>query len=166
MNNKVIIGVTQNGKVVYIDSDSTHAHTHLSDTPELLRLVKEALGSIIAEGGSVYTEIDMGRIVGKTDLVETRTGDDIVYAKRLNRNIHTRFVKNRTRANTSHVTIILHKTNDGYRLFSAWIGRKVPPFPGDEKETSESKAFWKRHALVWGQQVVQPNTEVYEWPWG
>ena len=70
MNSKVIIGVTQNGKVVYIDSDSTHAHTHLSDTPELLRLVKEALGSIIAEGGSVYTEIDMGRIVGKTDLVD------------------------------------------------------------------------------------------------
>jgi hypothetical protein len=64
------------------------------------------------------------------------------------------------------VTVVLNKKNDGdYELFSAWIGRAVPQFPGDKYETPDSKTFWRNHALVWGSQSVQPNTELNEWTW-
>jgi hypothetical protein len=162
---KIYIATTKNHKRVYFRT-SSHAATHLQDTPELLACVKEVLANLEPESEKIYTDHDMGREVGTTDLVETTDKDEILYVKRLNRDNYTRFVKNRTAQPTNYITIILNRDSAGeYELFSAWTGRAAPQFPGDELETAESRPFWQTHALVWGNQAVQENSEVYEWPW-
>jgi len=163
---KNVIGQTKNGKTVYVDTEGSHAATHIADTPGLVGLVREVVTQLEPTQDNVYIDKDMGRQVGMSDLVETGTHDEILYAKRLNRENYTRFVLNRTAQPTSMVTVILRKDTDGnYELWSAWIGPASPQFPGDEHETPQSKPFWQKHALVWGNQAIQPSTEKNEWPW-
>lgn len=164
---KQALGKTRNGKVVYVDTKRSHAATHLTDTPELMELVKEALPTIDADRDNVYVDKDLGRIIGVSDLVATTEKDEIVYAKRLNRTNYTRFAMNRKPEPTQSVTVVLRKDSEGsYELWSAWIGSVTPQFPGDPLETPESRSFWRRHALVWGNQEVKPGTEITDWPWG
>ena len=160
------VATSANGKKVYADTEDSHAATHLFDAPKLFEFVKELLQSVELEGDNVYLDKDMGRLVGTTDLIKTGPDDEIVYAKRLNRTNYTRFVKGCHAKPTSFVTVALVKRDENsYELWSAWAGRAAPQFPGDEYETPESRPFWRAHALVWGNQRVQPGTEMQEWPW-
>lgn len=160
------IGRTKNNRLVYVDTKGSHAATHISATPDLLALVKDLIAGLMATRDNIYLDKDMGRIVGLSDLVETDERDEILYAKRLNRDNYTRFVRHRKAVPTTKVTVVLHKDAKGdYELWSAWIGAAVPQFPGDANETAESKPFWRRHALVWGNQAIQAGTEVTDWPW-
>ncbi|HSX08362.1 MAG TPA: hypothetical protein VLG11_05705 [Candidatus Saccharimonadales bacterium] len=164
---KQTVATTKNGKLVYVDLKGSHAATHIADTPELLSLVRELLADLSLEDDNIYLDKDMGREVGLSDLVTTDEDDHIIYAKRLNRSNYTRFVQNRLAEPTRYVTVVLRKDTDGnYELWSAWIGAAAPQFPGDEHETPESRPFWQTHALVWGNQEVQPGTQVEYWPWG
>jgi hypothetical protein len=100
------------------------------------------------------------------DLVETDSKDEIVYAIRQNRDIYTRFVKNREPVPTSYLTVILRKDNENnYILWSTWIGRLVPMSPGNPDSTPESKLFWDKHALVFGRQPIIENTLTDKYPW-
>jgi hypothetical protein len=161
------VATTKNGKEVYVNLETSHAATHIISTPHLLHLVKEVLENTNVDKDNLYFDKDLGRDVGTSDLVETTDADNIVYAKRLNRDNYTRFTHNRKARPTSFVTVVLQPNEtEGYNLMSAWTGRAVPQFPGDEYETPESKPFWRTHALVWGNQAMQPGTERHDWPWG
>lgn len=161
-----IIGKTKNGKTVYVDTQGSHAATHIADTPDLLELVQELVANLVPNDDNIYVDKDMGRPVGLSDLVETNGTDKILYAKRLNRDNYTRFVQNRKAESTNFVTVVLRKDSVGdYELWSAWIGPAAPQFPGDDFETPESRPFWQKHALVWGNQAIQPGTEREDWPW-
>jgi hypothetical protein len=152
-------------QIIYAQTDS-HVATHFADTPELKPAVIEALSSIDVKGDSMFFEYEMGRVVGTTDLVETTADDKIVFAKRTNRDVYTRFTKSQEPRDCSTITIALKRQNDyQYLLWSAWIGYKGPAFPGDTNETPDSKDYWSRHALVWGRQDIQPGTETTESPW-
>lgn len=162
-----LIGRTKNNREVYIDPQSVNATAHLTDTPELLKMVQGIVGSVVAEGDELAFATDMGREIGDSDLVKTSPNDAIVYAKRLNRPGYTRFVLDRKPEPTRFVTVILRlNPNGSYRLHSAWIGPLVPSFPDTDKASAESKPFWQQHALVWGRQAIQPGTEMSHWPWG
>jgi len=164
---KRTIGKTKNNKSVYVDMESSHAATHLMDTPGLAELVQEVIVELEAVQDNLCIDKDMGRVVGMSDLVKTNDNDEIMYAKRMNRNNYTRFAMHRRAVPSSFVTVVLQKDiNGGYELWSAWIGPVVPQFPGDEHEVPESRPFWRQHALVWGNQAIQPGTETHEWPWG
>jgi len=161
------VGTTKDGKSVYVDTVRSHAATHLADTPGLLELVKELIPQVTADRSNIYLDHDFGREVGVSDLVTTSEQDKILYAKRPNRNNYTRFALHRKPEPTSFVSIVLHKDPaGGYELWSAWVGRAVPPFPGDKYETADSVLFWRTHALAWGNQKIQPGTERTDWPWG
>ena len=163
---KQAIGYTKNNKAVYVDTEDSHAATHLADTPTLLKAVQELLPSLEPEEENICVATDMGHVVGLSDLVATTDDDKILYAKRLNRENYTRFVLDRSAEPSQFVTVVLKKDSEGaYELWSAWIGPVTPQFPGDEHETPESISFWRTHALVWGNQAIQPGTETYEWPW-
>jgi len=163
---KYVISQTKNEKAVYVDIEGSHAATHIADTPQLLELVQEVVISLSPDADNIYLDRDMGRPIGLSDLVETDENDKTLYAKRLNRDNYTRFVLNRDAESTHFVTVVLQKDTEGdYELWSAWIGRAVPQFPGDKLETPESRPFWQKHALVWGNQAIQPGTEKEDWPW-
>jgi hypothetical protein len=160
------LGKTKNGLEVLVDLERGHAATHLRDTPGLLEMVKEAIPNIEPDDSYRRIEIDLGREVGYSDLVETEDGDEIVYAKRPHRDAYTRFVKNKGPVPSSWITLELQRKDEQhYELFTAYIGRIVPSFPGTSFETFKSKPFWSRHALVWGRQEVVLGTETTECPW-
>ena len=163
---KQYLGYTKNNLRVFVDTESSHATAHITDDPALLALIPGILASTLAIDGNIYFDKDMGRVVGKCDLVETRDDDQIVYAKRRNRNNYARFVLNRAPEQTSFITLALNRVATGeYELKSVWFGRLAPQFPGDNGATEESGPFWRRHALAWGTQVVQEGTKTNFWPW-
>lgn len=160
------LGKTKNDKDVFYDPEHSHAATHFSDTPQLRNLVAEFLPTVESNDDYARFEIDTKREVGTSDLVETEEGDEIVYAKRPNRDTYARFVKNKKPIPTNRVTIELRTIDDQtYELFTAYIGRLTPSFPGNEFETPKSKPFWATHALVWGTQEIVPGTETIACPW-
>ena len=161
---KTFVVALANGTKVYVDTKHSHAATHLKKHPELLSIAKRILRTKNFDKSEVAFEEDVGQIIGMMDIVKTTERDKTVYAKRINRDSYTRFVKNRKPTPTPYVTMVLRKEKQIYDLWSVWIGRKVPPFPGDDRETPESRDFWMKHALVWGQEV-QPGTETTVCPW-
>lgn len=79
------IGWSKNGVAVVYDPRYSHAATHFEDTPPLKDLVAEIISAMDLHGQRVATVIDMGRVVGTTDVVAVDASDTIVYAKRKNR---------------------------------------------------------------------------------
>lgn len=144
------VTISANNIKVWYDPASSHAATHIQDTPTLLGLAQEVITQTTVTGPYMQFHIDLGRTVGTTDLVETRPADEIVYAKRKNRDSYTVFNKTQPAQPCSIVTLALENQEDGtYELVSTWIGPSdSPSFPGTQRETSESKEFWSKHALA------------------
>jgi hypothetical protein len=167
MLNQEYLTTSKNGIAVYYDSINSHTATHFSDTPQLKSLVKEVIEKIELNDESMQFDTHLGRIIGNTDLVSNSENDEIVYAKRKNRNIYTSFNKTKKPQPCSVVAMGLARQPNGeYDLLSAWIGSvDSPPFPGDEKETPESKPYWMTHSLVWRTQEVQAGSETSVCPW-
>jgi hypothetical protein len=132
----------------------------------LLGYAKDFLKGQSFQEPEVVVQHNLVHVVGMFDVVETTGADTVLYAKRLNREAYTRFVKNRLPIPTRSVTMVLRKRDDGsYELWSIWIGPWVPPFPGDDVQSPGSKIYWSHHALVWGNQAIQEGTETSEQPW-
>lgn len=163
---KELLGKTKNGYDVYFDAKKSHALTHFNKTPKLIEYVKKLLPTIEATEDMIRLDSDMGEIVGNTDLIETDEGDEIVYAMRPLRAQFSRFVKNKESQPTSWITIDLRKSGgDEYFLYTAFVGRLTPSFPGGSFLPERSRDFWAKHALVWGAQEIVPGSETTKCPW-
>jgi hypothetical protein len=161
-----LFGMTKNGLKVYFDMVSGHASTHFAHHPKLRAAVERALPTIEATEDVMRVEVDAGEEVGTTDLVETTDEDEVIYALRPLRSQYSRFVKNKAPAPTSWITIDLRKSGeDEYNLYTAYVGRVVPSFPGGEIMPEQSREFWAKHALVLGTQELVPGSETTECPW-
>lgn len=164
---KTFVAKTKNGCDVYVDTETSHAATHLKDHPELFEYMQEILPSYEVTEDLIRFETDLGRIVGKLDLISTTQGDDVFYAKRPNREKYTRFVRGKDLEPTTFVTIELQKKDGGeYEVFTAYIGRLTPSFPvGKDDPNEKNREFWSNHALVVGNQEFIPDTVTTECPW-
>ena len=167
MSQKISLGTSKNGMSVWYDNVSSHAATHINDTPGLEALAAEITKNTYLTGDFMQFHTDMGRVVGTCDLVDIEPGDEIVYAKRLNRDNYSAFNLSKGPQPSSLVTTVYEKREDGtYELSSAWVGPSdSPSFPGSERETPDSKKYWATHALAWGTQEIQPSTKTTTCPW-
>ena len=165
MLNKELLCISKNGLKIYYDPIGSHAATHFQDSLNLKELVVGLLEETMLTGDKEIIEHDFGYTIGKTDLIETAKEDTIMYAKRLNRDNYSRFILNKSPTDSSIATIVLYREDDFFTLYSAYIGFKVPSFPTAPTATDESVPFWKKHALAWGTQAIQPGTETNTWPW-
>ncbi len=157
--------------VIYYDPDGSHASTHFADTPNLKELVIEVLESRDIASNELSFDLDMKRVIGTCDVVETDDSDEIIYAirtKRFDQGL-VPFVKTRKAQPSSYVSIALEATDDPaiYQLSSAWIGTfgDDPPFPGQPDAIPESVPYWSKRAFVWGGQPIEPGTEQTTRPW-
>lgn len=158
--------ISQNKIEIVYEAKTSHVATHFEDSPPLKNYVIEALRNTIVSSDSMLFEHTFEETIGFTDLVSTDEHDEIIFAKRINRDVYTRFTKSKESQPCSTVTIALDKIDDRtYRLWSAWIGFIGPSFPGDANESPESVPYWSKHALVWGTQEIQPGAETPVSPW-
>lgn len=151
-----------------VDRQDSHLASHLKTYPVLGRMLPEALRQVIPTGQQFQlAEVQMGVMVGKSICVATSTGDEIIFAQRPNRQGLTRFVKNRESEDSSKISVVLKKAEEGnfYILLSAFIGGLTPPEPWDKFANSESLPFWNSHALIWGQEEIVAGTEINNCPW-
>ena len=158
-----------NGVRVYYDPIDSHTSTHFNDNHTLKDLVTELLTQRKLESDNIGEAVEMGKVIGKSDVVGVDPDDEIVYAMRLKREDqgYVPFVKNRFSEPCSLISIYLERLNpDEYELKSAWIGKyDSPKFPQMENAISESIPYWKKHAFVWGSQEIIPDTERSDCPW-
>jgi hypothetical protein len=163
---KILFALSKNGMEIFWDLETSHASTHFQDTPALKEVVRKAIPNFVVEGEGIQVEVDIGKVVGESSLIETTDHDDIVYALRPLRTLYSKFVKNRKPVATSWVTIsIKHGEKGQYYLYTAYVGRLTPSFLGGDYLPEQSKGFWSHHALVWGTQEVIPESVTKECPW-
>lgn len=167
---KQLIATTANGLGVYMDMEKCHALTHIAKNPKLLDFVKKIVPTIGAVDDVIRDNFDMGETVGMSDLVETDEHDDVFYAMRPLRSVYSRFVRNKEPYPTNWITIDLRKSRDAeypgsYDLYTAFVGRLVPSFPGGNFLPEQSREFWSRHALALGKTEIVPGTETKDCPW-
>lgn len=166
MSDKLFLGNTQDGNAVYVDVKTSHAATHFQHHPALLETVQSLIPTLELAGNLVRIEVDTGVEVGHTDLVRTDEDDEIVYALRPRRTQYSRFVKGKKPMPCTWVTLDLRKSDEHvYELYTAFIGKLTPSFPGGDYLPEQSTEFWSKHALVWGSQEVIPGTETTDCPW-
>lgn len=109
-----------------------------------------------------------GKNIGYCSLVKTAQGDEIIYAKRLNRNIYTRFIKNKRPILTNSMTIILNrnrKKSNEYYLITMFPGDESFKEPEDlnirtKEELIECLEFWEKHALTYDKSIIQENSVI------
>lgn len=117
--------------------------------------------------------IKMDRHIGYCNLVETNQNDEIIYAKRIGRDIYTKFVKGRNAKLTNCVTVLLNKSHNRNNEYFA-----VTMFPGNEpqkepedmnissyNELVNSLKFWSGHALIFDEDIIQIGSEKANCPY-
>ena len=167
-----LVGKSKNGVSVVYDPVNSNAATHFEDTPQLKELVTEALKNIELTGQKVAEAVDMGRVVGTSDVVDVDSSDEIVYGVRKNRDGDglVPFTKTRQGKPCSLVAIhLVPQANSSYVLSSAWIGPfndDDEPFPQSANATEGSIDFWDKHAFVYGSQEIVNGSETTIRPWG
>ena len=139
------LGQLASGEYVF-DRPRSHLHGPVAE------LLPDVFGKIHAQERLMIVEqVELGRIVGKKHCVETREGDQIVFATRVNRKGPTRFVIGREPEDCTSVVVILKLDDysDTYVCLTAYIGTYSEPEPWDRYSTPRSEAFWKHHAMIW-----------------
>ena len=160
---------SKDNKTVFFDPLTSHAATHFDDAPTLKALVIEVLENRELTGSNLTFDIDMGRIIGNSDVVDIEKNDELVYAIRRLREDqgYVPFTKSRGTQPSSYLSIYLvAKDASSYELSSAWVGEfEMPPFPQMANATKDSISYWRKHAFVWGSQKIVPGTEISICPW-
>jgi hypothetical protein len=111
-------------------------------------------------------QVDMGRVVGKSNLVRTGVDDFILYAKRDDKSGFSPFVKNRGEVESRYVMVILKRVAPNeLTLINSWIGRNAPPEPWETRAGKDSLPFWRTHAYVWGTMEVISESATTMCPW-
>lgn len=159
---KHFIGQTRNSMPVYVDLVASDAAKSISQHPFMLGLLTTMLSRVALRDAAVTVEQDMGHTIGYNFVVDTTDQDIVFYAQLQRDSTYTRFVKNAKPSATSYLTASFHRVGIGktaeYELDDAWVGRNVPPRPGSPQETTKSKPFWARHAVIMDRQLIRANT--------
>lgn len=161
---KELLCKSKNDIDVFVDAETTNIGLHILEYPDLKDLITEVIPQVELQGTNIGIERDLGRTVGQTSCVLTTRDDEIVYAKRLERDSFSRFVKNRNPEDTQYVSIVLFEKDYGYLVWSAWCGRLVPTSPDSEGRMRTSEGFWRNHALVFDPSIIQVSTLTTERP--
>jgi hypothetical protein len=158
-----------NGKRIVFDTVNSHTASHFADAPNLRELVTDILRKERLEDPIVAHDVDVGKVVGLTDVVEVGERDKVVYAMRKNHaeQGYVPFTKSQSSQPSSLVSFYLLKRDAStYELASTWIGAyETPDFPQMESATKGSISYWRNHAFTWGSQAIIPGTELSDCPW-
>ncbi len=158
-----------NSKSVMYNPVNSHTARHFKDAPRLKGLIEELLSQMVLKGDLIAKDVDMGRMIGNSDVVEIDESDEIIYAMRKSREDqgYVPFTKSRNPQPSQFISIYLvRKDSNTYELSSAWIGEyESPAFPQMNNASADSIPYWEKHAFAWGSQEIIPGTEITNCPW-
>jgi len=111
--------------------------------------------------------------IGYSLLCETTVQDTIVYAKRKNREIYSRFTLDGEKKLTNKCVFVLNRSNqkpDEYYLITMFPGEYLIKEPEDrnikdELERQKMLEFWRKHALVFNPKDIDLETVAYSCPY-
>lgn len=170
MSNEKTLFYLKSGERVIIDKNS---HVHDQAKKYLITV----LNKIISKKRKIIHEIiKFDHVIGYSYCVKTNKNDEIVFAKRKDRNFYNRFVKNKQPEKSKEVVIILQKLNNTtyyryeqttYRIVTAFVGKS----PISKRWLMQEdfireynllkkieKAFWETHALVFDEFNIDKNS--------
>lgn len=112
-------------------------------------------------------EVHFEEPIGYGMLLHTTEDDEVVYAKRLERELYTRFVKGKEPTLIHQVMCILRKVSDAedtYNLITMYPGGKSEKEPEDihildKEEMIRSLKFWKDRALIYREENIEKGSE-------
>jgi hypothetical protein len=160
------IGDSSNGMTVWINLMKPPVSTVISRNPHLLNLVKEIVAQSKLEKKHLAVSCDMQRIVGYADIVASKDGDTVFYAREPKAKAYTRFVKNRHADQTSIVSMRLELDGpDRYMVTQVQLGAASPPLPGSAGQTAQSLPYWEKHAVVYNGQALQASSLTKDSPY-
>ncbi len=152
----------------------TKAEDHLRAHPEVGALLPEAIGLVVlpSDGAFLSTEVEMGRVVGRSGCVQTppiSPSDRSLFAQRVGRERASCVIMG-VGEETTKVAILASPSRQEagtYVLVTAWVGtlaRKEPwdPMIRSQEEYQECLRFWCSNALVWDPAVM---SEPFESSW-
>jgi hypothetical protein len=149
---------------------------HLRAHPEVANILPEAFGRIMLPSVARFleTEVEMGRVVGRSGRVTTPTialCNPALFAQRIGRNKPSRVApKGVAGEETTKVAVLAspsRQESGTYVLVTAWVGslaRKEPwdPTIRSQEEYQDCLRFWCSNALVWDPAVM---SEPFESSW-
>lgn len=157
-------------KIIISNKCKEHMKSHesefLYEWEELLNIVmKEGKLNELNKDFEIVT-IDFSYDIGYCTLIETKKDDEVIYAKRINRDIYSRFVKDKKIENVKSIVVILNKNRkrlNEYYLVTMFPGGKSQKEPEDmniksREELIECLEFWESHALVYDESIIQKDS--------
>lgn len=138
----------------------------LAAHPGVRDLLPEAISrlSLGDESGRIKKEVDMGRVIGMTDLVAVPdvgydTQTQFAYRKERKYPSHVRAVDQKFPCTTIALSLVRNEGESEWNLITAFVGKSAPSEPfyyfdkkswfyRDEKQFKESLDFWMAHALL------------------
>lgn len=110
-NDNELLCVSANGKRIVFDPVNSHTATHFKDAPTLKAVAEGLLSKMTLEDDLIAKDVDMGKVIGTSDVVETDDSDEIIYAMRKNREDqgHVPFTKSRSSQPSTLVSIYIIK---------------------------------------------------------
>lgn len=153
---KRLIGKTKNGKDVFAINADSHMAAHAAVTDEMMA---EAIKLIDYQAPFQMVTVDLGRIIGTDNCVETTDSDDVKMMYRKGRDGKTPIVFGREAEETTSLTVGICTDEDSLEtIFTAFTGKIAPKEPWDPRinpeEKAESENFWKHHALVYDESAI------------
>lgn len=143
--------------------DRRHSHLHAGITSELVTKICAQI--TCGKEKTIKQQVDFDEIIGTTNCVSITPDDEIVYAVRLGRFGHSKFVKHRAPIPTQSATIVIAKANHHYKILTAYLGTASEPEPKDRKAGIASIQFWSKHALVFGSEPIHTSSITAVCPW-
>lgn len=117
---------------------------------------------------------NFNRAIGFNTVINTGINEKVIYAKRIGREIYSKFVKRKELGvKTSKVVFILNKNKreeDSYFLITMFPGEECEKEPEDKsiKDISELEKclnFWKNRAFIYDESLIEINTIRYVMPY-
>jgi hypothetical protein len=139
--------------------------------PEVRGLLLEAIGRVVLprDGAFLSTEVEMGRIVGRSGCVSTPPIDPSersLFAQRIGRERPSRVILGEGEETTKVVVLAFASRGEAgtYVLATSWVGGLAAKEPWDpmirsQGEYQGSLGFWCSHALVWDSAVMSAPFE-------
>lgn len=158
------------GRIVVPRKTADHLRAH----PEVVPHLGDAIARVRLPGGAfLRVAVEMGRLVGRSGLVETApiaVDEPALFARRVGRDFASRVVVGESGPEVSTIAVLAFADEASprtYVLVTAFVGALAPREPWDpnfesETERTEALEFWSRNALVWDPAVM---SEPFESTW-